>query len=115
MNKVSGTMTGVAIICVGLALSACSAIPTAEDVAWKRGYDIATGTNGVQTANNNSGLGTINADRAAVVKCERRRSTGSNIGRSSCRKRDSGSKPVRETTYTEPVPTLQPGMSRTPN
>ena len=112
MHKINGTMTGVAIFCVGLALSACSAIPTAEDVARKRGYDVATGANEVQSANNNSGLGNINADGESIVRCERRRSTGSNIGRSSCRNRNTGSQPVREAAYTEPTPVLMPGMNR---
>ncbi len=105
-------MTGVAIFCVGLGLSACGAIPTAEDVARERGYDVATGANDVQSANNNSGLGTINADGESAVRCKRRRSTGSNLGRSSCRKGDSGTQPVRSATYTNPVPTVTPGMNR---
>jgi hypothetical protein len=113
MNKINGTMTGVAIIFVGLALSACSAIPTADDYARKRGYDVPAGANEVQTATNNSGLGTINADGESAVRCERRRGTGSNIGRSSCRKRDSGTQPMREATFSTPVPTTFPGMNRT--
>ena len=113
MNKISGTMTGIAAFCVALALSACSAIPTAEDYARKNGYDVAAGASDVQTANNNSGLGTINAEGESAVRCERRRGTGSNIGRSSCRKRDTGTRAVREAVFTTPVPTTVPGMNRT--
>jgi len=113
MHKINGTMAGVAIFCMGLALSACSAIPTAEDYAQKRGYEITTGANEVQTAGNNSGLGTINTEGEPAVRCERRRSTGSNIGMSSCRRKDSGSQPVREATYSTPVPIILPGMNRT--
>ncbi len=115
MKKINGTITGGAFICVSLVLSACSAIPTAEDFARKRGYDVPTGTYEVQSAANNSGLGTINSNGTSIAKCERRRSTGSNIGRSSCRAADSGAKPVRTSTYTEPVSTLTPGMTRTSN
>ena len=106
MNKI------IALIAMSLALSACGAIPTAEDYAQKRGYDVATGANEVQTAGNNSGLGTINADGESTVRCERRRGTGSNIGRSSCRSRDSGSQPVREATYSTLFPVILPGMNR---
>lgn len=112
MRKINGTMTGIAIFCVGLTLSACSAIPTAEDFAQKRGYDVPTGANEVQTAENNSGLGTINADGEPTVRCKRRRSTGSNLGRSTCRSSDTGTQPVRTAIYTTPVPTTLPGMNR---
>lgn len=113
MNNFSGTMTGVALVCVGLCLSACGAIPTAEDYARKSGYEVPAGATEVQTAENNSGLGTINADGSSPVRCKRRRSTGSNLGKSSCRRSDTGTQPIRTAIYTNPVPTTVPGMNRT--
>jgi hypothetical protein len=116
MKKIIGLATGGALFFVVLALSACGAIPTADDVARAGSREIAgrPGNDGTeaQSVADNSGLGTIAYDGRTVTKCKRRRSTGSNMRRSSCSNVDSGSQPVRVGTYTDPVPVITPGMNR---
>ena len=102
MNKI------ITLLSVSFALSACGAIPTAAD----RAHGVATEE---QSIGNNSGLGTIVYNTNTSAKCKKVRSTGSNIGRSSCAARDSGSQPVREGIFTKSVPTTTPGMNRPNN
>lgn len=112
INKINGTITGVVLLAVSLALSACGAIPTAADRAQR---DVATEATEGQTVANNSGLGTVVYDEKTTAKCKRVRSTGSNMRRSSCTPPDSGSQAVRTAVYSEPVPTMTPGMNRPSN
>jgi len=113
MNKINGTITGVVLLAVSLALSACGAIPTAADRAQEGPRGVATEATEGSSVAYNSGLGTVVYNAKTSAKCKRVRSTGSNMRRSSCRNRDTGSQPVREATYTEPTPVLMPGMNRT--
>ena len=115
MNTINRMIRGVLLFAVSLALSACGAIPTAADKVQAGPRDVATEATEGQIVANNSGLGTIVYNEKTRPKCKRVRSTGSNIGRSSCTPPDSGSQAVRTGVYSEPVPTVTPGMSRPNN
>jgi hypothetical protein len=113
MTGINRTTRVAASIFLTLALAACGAIPTAEEYTLeKHGGVVAADGTAMQTAASESGLGTINKYGETTVKCKRKRSTGSNIGWSSCRKADSGSQPVRDVPYSTPAPVINPGASR---
>jgi len=119
MNKIIGSITAGTLIAMILALSACGAIPTADDVAQAGARTNAggPGNDGTEASEapsvaDNSGLGAIDYDGKSAMKCKRQRSTGSNMRRSSCRDVDNGSQPIRVGTYSAPVPTVTPGMTR---
>lgn len=97
-----------------LAMSACSAIPTAEQYALKKAGIDPNDTDAVQAYVNEQREATINRYGETTASCERRRSTGSNIGRSSCRSSDSSSQPVREGKFTPQPPVIPPGLLNRP-
>lgn len=109
-REFNGMMKGAFLVAAIVATSGCNAIPTAEDYALKQAGIDPNDAEAVQAYATESGLGTINRSGEAVERCERQRSTGSNIGRSSCRSNGDGSQPVREGKYTPQPPAIPPGL-----
>lgn len=98
---INGQITAAVLAAGIFTLSACSAIPTAEEYALKKAGIDPNDPEAVQAV-----AGEV------TTKCKRQRSTGSNIGRASCRSVDSGTQPVRESSYREQPPQVPPGLAR---
>ncbi len=108
MNKLTGTITSVALFSVILALSACGATPKAINTAQDDpreidevpNDDVMEAPEPQTAANDPGGLGTIIYDGGTRTKqCKRQRRTGSHLFRVGCSDPDSGSQPVRSGTY----------------
>ena len=96
MNKIS------ALLSMSFALSACGAIPPSVDTVQGVPRDDAIEPTEVQVAANDSGLGTIAYDKNTRAKpCKRRRRTGSHLFSDGCADPDSGSQPVRYSTFND--------------